>query len=158
MPEQQGIYDYLTGNELLEVVADLKNIPSFQVQNLQQELSAYMKLPDLSVLVSHYSKGNREKLIFLLALLGHPNILVLDEPFTGFDPESVLGAEKFLLKYSMNGNFLILSTHVLEIAAQLCHRVLVLLEKDKSIMLDFQQERNINKRLEKLASYFGDVK
>ena len=154
IPEEQGIYDYLKGRELIEVVADLKNVAKQDVHELLQELSAYIILPDLDMLVSNYSKGNKEKIIFILALLGWPDILIMDEPFTGFDPESILGAKKYLQQYSQPGKLLVFSTHILELAAQLCHRVLIILSRDKSIIIELNKDDTLEQRIKILEQYF----
>ena len=154
VPEQQGIYEYLKGQELIEIVADLKNVTKQDVNVLMQELSAYIIFPNLKQLVSNYSKGNREKIIFVLALLGWPEILVMDEPFTGFDPESILGAKRYLQKYNNQGRLIIFSTHILELAAQLCHRVLIILSRDKSIIIELNKDDTLEQRIKILEQYF----
>ena len=154
IPEEQGIYDYLKGRELIEVVADLKNVAKQDVHELLQELSAYIILPDLDMLVSNYSKGNKEKIIFILALLGWPDILIMDEPFTGFDPKSILGAKKYLQQYSQPGKLLVFSTHILELAAQLCHRVLIILSRDKSMIIELNKDDTLEQRIKILEQYF----
>lgn len=154
VPEQQGIYDYLKGQELIEIVADLKNVTKQDVNVLMQELSAYIIFPNLKQLVSNYSKGNREKIIFVLALLGWPEILVMDEPFSGFDPESILGAKRYLQKYNNQGRLIIFSTHILELAAQLCHRVLIILSRDKSMIIELNKDDTLEQRIKILEQYF----
>ena len=154
VPEQQGIYEYLKGQELIEIVADLKNVTKQDVNVLMQELSAYIIFPNLKQLVSNYSKGNREKIIFVLALLGWPEILVMDEPFAGFDPESILGAKRYLQKYNNQGRLIIFSTHILELAAQLCHRVLIILSRDKSIIIELNKDDTLEQRIKILEQYF----
>jgi ABC-2 type transport system ATP-binding protein len=154
VPEQQGIYDYLKGQELIEIVADLKNITKQDVNVLMQELSAYIIFPNLKQLVSNYSKGSREKIIFVLALLGWPDILIMDEPFTGFDPESILGAKKYLQKYNSQGRLIIFSTHILELAAQLCHRVLIILSRDKSVIIELNKNDTLEQRIKTLEQHF----
>ena len=71
----------------------------------------------------------------------------MDEPFTGFDPESILGAKKYLQKYNSQGRLIIFSTHILELAAQLCHRVLIILSRDKSVIIELNKNDTLEQRI-----------
>ena len=156
MPETADVYEYLTGLELLEIVAELKNISLVEVHGLLTKLQKYIFLPELNNIASTYSKGNREKLLFALALLGTPDILVMDEPFTGFDPESALGAKNFLREYVHAGHLILLSTHIIEMAAQLCNRIIVLKSKHESQEINLREETDFNKRIKLLEKVFNN--
>lgn len=125
-PDSSDAYDYLTGIEFLTVLSDLKMFSEESLQRLINWISNYIKIPDLDLPLSILSKGNLEKIMFIQSFINYPKILVLDEPFSGFDTLSVVGAKKILLEYSKRGNSIILSSHIIEMCAQICNKVIVL--------------------------------
>lgn len=154
VPEHMEVYDYLTGREFLQVLADLRKLPASRVESLIQEFSLQLELPDLTQLISKYSKGNVEKILFLSAFLHRPKVLILDEPFTGFDPPSVLQARKILQEYVKQGNTVILSTHILEMAAQTCNKVLALTKEFEYFEVDLINTSDLTARTELLENLF----
>ncbi|MDG3043651.1 hypothetical protein OE903_05600 [Bacillus sp. B6(2022)] len=79
-----------------------------------------------------YSKGMRQKIILMGALVHNPVLLIMDEPFTGLDPESIKAIKDYLKAFTNKGNSIIFSTHILEVAEKLCDR-LVIIEKGNCI-------------------------
>lgn len=157
LPENSDTYEYLTGRELLQVVAELKNIKMDMVQQLLSEMSSFIFLPKLDELISSYSKGNKEKLLFVLSLLGEPDILIMDEPFTGFDPDSFLGGKRYLAKYVKKGHAVIFSTHIIEMAAQLCSRIIILKSKKDMVVVELKEKVSFTTRVSILEQYFNEL-
>lgn len=155
VPDNQDVYNFLRGKEILQIVAEMDELPEGQVDKILNELAKYMKLPDLELLMASYSKGNKEKMIFLLAILKEPDLLVMDEPFSGFDPKSTMGARHYLKEYAQKDKLVVLSTHVLEMAAQICDRVLILLSEDSSEIVEFSEEETVEARKKRLEEYMA---
>lgn len=126
MPEQANMYEFLTGRDFIQTIACLRNIKKIEINQRIEELSDVLELPNLDILVSSYSKGNKEKILFLSTVIHSPKLLILDEPFTGFDPKVIYKAKKYIKDYALRGNTVILCTHILEMAAQLCDEVAII--------------------------------
>ncbi len=80
--------------------------------------------------------------------------MILDEPFTGFDPPSLLEARKILQEYVNRGNTVILSTHTLEMAAQICNRVLTLTKEFEYSEVDLSNTDSLELRTALLEALF----
>jgi ABC-2 type transport system ATP-binding protein len=72
------------------------------------------------------SKGQKKRVMFLLSLLGNPDVMALDEPFTGLDAEAAESLKKLVTELKSEGKTIIFSTHILEIAENICEDVLIL--------------------------------
>lgn len=123
----------LKGIEYLNFIADIYNVGT---QERIDRMNHYAKLFEmeaaLSDRISSYSHGMRQKIMVIGVLIHDPNLLILDEPLTGLDPQS-----SFLLKQTMRertkqGKSVFFSTHVLEVAEKLCDRI-VIINKGKKI-------------------------
>lgn len=131
MPENVEVYDFMTGMDFLELIAELRGINKKELQDRIEDMQGYIELPNMDMLTSSYSKGNLEKLAFMAAFIHSPEVVILDEPFTGFDPAASIKAKEFLKNYAGKGNTIIISTHILEMAAYLCDHILII---DKGIV------------------------
>lgn len=117
LPENVVFYDNLSGLETLEFFADLKGVARGECPRLLEEVGL---APAACRGVRGYSKGMRQRLGFAQALLGNPEILFLDEPTTGLDPEGVREFYEILARLKARGVTVILSSHNL---AQIEERV-----------------------------------
>jgi ABC-2 type transport system ATP-binding protein len=117
----------LTGRQCLEVYAAAKGLASIGADVLQlAERFRYM--PMLDRFVESYSLGTRQKLAVLLALLGGPELVVLDEAFNGLDPASALALKHFLRELVSAGTCsVLLATHALDIVERYADRAALLL-------------------------------
>ncbi|OII33067.1 hypothetical protein BIU98_06340 [Curtobacterium sp. MMLR14_010] len=124
-PDDLPMADLLTGMEYLDLVQGARRISV--PERVMDRLLRGMRLSDAAhSLIDTYSHGMRRKLQLIAALLHDPNVLVLDEPIRGLDPESSAIMKQLLRRYAARGNAVLLSTHDLMVADQLCDRVLVL--------------------------------
>ncbi len=122
--DQAMLYERLTGHEFLAFLAHLHNIPS---QLAQERIDHYLELLDLKAqsnrLCGSYSFGMKRKLALAGALLHAPSVVILDEPLNGLDPRSARRVKNLFLKLAADGGAVLLSTHDLATAEEVCHRV-----------------------------------
>jgi ABC-2 type transport system ATP-binding protein len=76
--------------------------------------------------IAGYSKGMRQKILLIAALLHDPEVLILDEPFSGLDVNAALVLRSLLRAFAARGKMVLYSSHVLEVVEKVCDRVLIL--------------------------------
>jgi fluoroquinolone transport system ATP-binding protein len=118
--EFPSLYEKLTGRENLEFFGSLY---SKKLRNIDEMLEMVGLKNDEDKKVSEYSKGMKSRLNFIKALLHNPDILFLDEPTSGLDPNSSRDMKNIILQEKKNGKTIILTTHNMADAAELCDRV-----------------------------------
>jgi ABC-2 type transport system ATP-binding protein len=124
LAEAPYLYPKLSGREFLAFMGGLYQVPTELARERAARLLSLFELGDKAdELVETYSHGMRQKLALAGALLHEPPVLFLDEPTSGLDPRSARLVKDLLLGLVERGHTVFLSTHVLEIAEQLCHRV-----------------------------------
>ncbi len=127
VPDGADLFDRLSGLEYLNFMGDIYGVPEKQRRERMEKYLSMFELSDaVGGRISGYSKGMRQKLATIGALLHDPDVWVLDEPMMGLDPKA-----SFLLKEEMKnqcsqGKTVFFSTHVLEVAEKLCTRVAVI--------------------------------
>lgn len=126
MPEETSLFEFLTGADYLKLIGSLRSITQQDIFRMISEMRSVLQLPDLGQLISTYSKGNKEKILFLSSIIHSPNILILDEPFTGLDPVVIQNVKKFIVDYAKKGNTVILSTHILEMVSEICDKIAII--------------------------------
>lgn len=124
VPDSPEMYDHLTGIEYLTFVADVHRVPGPQRQRRLADLAGGFQFEEaLGDRIAAYSHGMRQKLAVIAALLHDPPLWVLDEPLTGLDPRSSRRLREMMAEHCAGGKTVFFSTHVLEVAERLCHRV-----------------------------------
>ena len=114
VPEHPPLFDLLTGSEQLMWAGRVQGIPDAALIERIEELSAALDLADaLPRRISGYSKGMRQKLAFIAALLHDPAALILDEPFEGVDVVAVDTMKAIIRQFIDNGAAVLLSSHIL---------------------------------------------
>jgi ABC-2 type transport system ATP-binding protein len=136
VPEEPYLYPHLTGAEYLELVGQLRGVPE---KPLAQKISGLLKLfslyGDRYVPISSYSKGMRQKILVSAALLHNPEIVILDEPFSGLDVNSAMVLRSLIQALAARGKVVLFSSHVLDVVERVCTRV-VILHKGKVVAND----------------------
>lgn len=124
MPEEPTLFDNLTGRETLSFVLSMRGEDRpdrwRRVEGIAERLGATQ---DLDQLVAGYSMGMRKKLALLMALAHAPQVLLLDEPTNGLDPVIAREVRTLLQEQSSQGVTVVLSTHLLDVAQRVCHRL-----------------------------------
>jgi ABC-2 type transport system ATP-binding protein len=127
VPEQPDLYGFLTGWEYLEMVATLRGLARNRFREkaaaMLQGLTLYGSRDDL---ISGYSKGMRQRIVVIAALMHDPALLVVDEPFSGLDVTSALVLRQVFARMAQSGKALFFSSPVLEQADRLCTHLAVL--------------------------------
>ncbi|NEM92035.1 ABC transporter ATP-binding protein [Galbitalea soli] len=124
-PDDLPQAELLTGDELLDLTAGIRH--RRRAPEAERALVEALHLDGaMDRLIGTYSHGMKRKLQLVTALLHSPRILILDEPFRGLDPESSAILKALLAVYAERGNAVLISTHDLLVAEQLCTEVLVL--------------------------------
>ncbi len=124
IPDRPFIYEKLTGGEFLRFVAGLYDQEGAQVEHRARELLALFDLEEWrDELVESYSHGMRQKLIISSAFVHRPEVIVVDEPMVGLDPKAARILKDLFREYTNRGHTIMMSTHSLEVAESLCHRI-----------------------------------
>jgi ABC-2 type transport system ATP-binding protein len=122
IPDRPYLYEKLTGREYLEFIRGV-----FGGNGSSGDVDYYLSLFDLGQwsdeLVESYSHGMKQRLAFAGALLHHPEVLIVDEPMVGLDPRGVRLIKDLFRNLATQGTAVFLSTHNLELAEQVCHRI-----------------------------------
>lgn len=123
-PQDTAVYDYLTGRENIEFFGHLYNLPQETLARNSADLLQKMELTDhQNRRVSKYSGGMRRRINLAMALVHSPEIAFLDEPTVAMDPQSRHAVWDFIREQKSQGKTIILTTHYMEEAEELCDRV-----------------------------------
>ncbi|MBI2839122.1 MAG: ABC transporter ATP-binding protein [Acidobacteria bacterium] len=126
VPEEPALYPYLTGREYLELVARLRHISEGRLGEKIPRLLELLSLPDSFATIAAYSKGMKQKVLVAAAILHNPDVLILDEPFSGLDVESAMVLREVITDLARDGKTILFSSHLLEVVEKVCARVLIL--------------------------------
>jgi ABC-2 type transport system ATP-binding protein len=134
--EKLIMYDQLTALENLKVFGKLYDVPAQELNRRAEELVKVIDLWDWrNSKVGSFSSGMRQRLNFARALIHNPKILFLDEPTVGLDPATARNIREIIAKFNRDGCTIILTTHQMEVADQLSHRISII-DNGQIIALD----------------------
>jgi ABC-2 type transport system ATP-binding protein len=124
VPDEPFTYERMSGREFLQLVGELWSVPAGErAARLNDLLAAFPGLADaLDGHAEEYSRGNRQKLAIVAALLHAPRLLIIDEPIVGLDPESAITTRELLRRFAAGGGAVLVCTHTLPFAEAVCHR------------------------------------
>ncbi len=127
VPEEPHLYTYLTGPEYLFLVGRLRGLSEETIERRSSRLLDLLGIyDDRYQAMSSYSKGMRQKVLLAAAILHNPEILVLDEPFSGLDVSAARILKVFVRSLAAEGKIVLFSSHVLEVVEQVCSTVVIL--------------------------------
>jgi ABC-2 type transport system ATP-binding protein len=127
VPEEPYLYSHLSGLEYLSMIAKLRDLPSrVTAEHIDGMLRLFSLHGDRHVPLSSYSKGMRQKVLLIAALLHNPDLLLLDEPFSGLDVASALVLRDLIRELARRGKVVLFSSHELETVERVCSRVVIL--------------------------------
>src|SRR5882757_5719328 len=127
VPEEPHLYPHLGGREYLQLVGRLRGLPRRVLEpRMDQMLRLFSLWEDRHSPLSSYSKGMRQKILLSGALLHNPDLLILDEPFSGLDVNTAMVLRSLLKSLAERKKMILYSSHVLEVVEKVCHKVLIL--------------------------------
>jgi ABC-2 type transport system ATP-binding protein len=127
LPEERGLYPRMKVGEQLRFFAALYGVSDESARAEIDEWLERFRIPDyLDRKVEELSKGNQQKIQFIAAILHDPDVLIMDEPFTGLDPVNVRLLKEAFLEMRDRGKTLIFSTHQMEQVEELCESIAIM--------------------------------
>ncbi len=127
IPDNPFIYEKLTGNEFLDFMLDLYGMKREEaVDERRKFLELFSLVEWQDELVENYSHGMKQKLVITGALIHKPKVLIIDEPMVGLDPHGHIVVKRMFKKFCEAGSSIFMSTHTLNVAEELCHRIAIL--------------------------------
>lgn len=117
----------LSGLEFIHLMADIYHVPAGSRTARITEMAERFEIADaLTHPMSDYSHGMRQKMMVCAALIHNPPVWILDEPMTGLDPKAAYELKNMMREHAAEGNCVFFSTHVLEVAEQLCDKIIII--------------------------------
>ena len=127
IPDNPDLYDFMSGIQYLNFIADIFGIPAAERwARIEPLADAFELTGDLGQPVSAYSHGMKQKLAIIAAWIHDPKLILMDEPFVGLDPKAAHRLKGMMRAVCDGGGAIFFSTHVLEVAEKLCDKVAII--------------------------------
>ena len=127
IPDNPDLYEFLTGLQYLNFVADIYGVSQADRTARIREYGELLGMTDdLTLPISQCSHGMKQKVAVISALLHKPKLILMDEPFVGLDPLATHQLKNVMAQHCAAGGAIFFSTHVLEVAEKLCHKVAII--------------------------------
>lgn len=127
VPDSHEMYERLTGLEYLNFMADIYGVDAASRKAHMEKYLALFELEDAAGdQIRSYSRGMKQKLTIIGALIHHPPVWVLDEPMVGLDPKATHLLKEEMRRHCEAGNTVFFSTHVLDVAEKLCDEIAII--------------------------------
>ena len=145
VPEEAHLYPFLTGWEYLELVGTLRGMPRPELESKVDSLLQLFSLhPSRHLGMGQYSKGMRQRILLIAAIMHNPDIFIFDEPLSGLDVTSALIFKNLVHVLGQQGKLVFYCSHVLEVVEKICTDVLIL---RKGLVIAQDSVANIGKIL-----------
>ncbi len=126
LPEQPPLYTDMTPREYLTFAAELKSVPKDEIDGQVEEIMKLVRITEMQDrLIKNLSKGYRQRVGLAQALIGFPEIIILDEPTVGLDPKQIIEIRD-LIKSLAGKHTVILSSHILSEVQEICDHILII--------------------------------
>ncbi len=126
LPEERGLYPRMTVLDQLVFFAGLQGVPVDVARREARSWLARFRVPEFAARrAEELSKGNQQKVQFLAAVMHDPEVLLMDEPFTGLDPVNIVLLREAILELRDRGKTVVLSTHQMETVEAMCESVAI---------------------------------
>ena len=127
VPEMANVYVELTGMQNLTLIGEIYGLPKKErIARAESLLKKFELFEKSSLKAKKYSKGMKQRLLLCMALMSNPEILFLDEPTVGLDVKSSRIIKKLIKEYNEKGMTIFLTTHDMDVANELCHRIAII--------------------------------
>ena len=127
IPDNPALYEFMSGIQYLNFIADIFGV---DVSTRDERIHRYTDLCEITNVlddaISSYSHGMKQKLAIVSAWIHEPKLILMDEPFVGLDPKASHILKQMMREFCDQGNAILFSTHVLEVAEKLCDRVAII--------------------------------
>jgi len=158
LPEERGLYKKMKVIDTLLYFAELKGKTGKEIERRADE---YLKRFDLfdrkNGKIEELSKGNQQKIQFILTILHDPEFIVLDEPFSGLDPINTNLLKEIILEMKKKGKVIIFSTHLMDFAEKMCDHIAII---DEGKIIEYGSLAELKKRFAQRnvsLNYEGDI-
>ena len=121
--EQPNFYPYLSAEKNLKIVAEIKGVPEKRIDEVLAVVNLLSRKKDV---FRTYSLGMKQRLAIASALLANPEVLILDEPTNGLDPEGIIQIREIISSIAKSGTTIIVASHLLDEIEKICSHVIVL--------------------------------
>lgn len=126
LPEIPPVYMDMTVTEYLKFAAELKGVKKSEIKPMLEDIMEKIKISHVSSkLIKNLSKGYRQRVGLAQALVGYPDVLILDEPSVGLDPKQIIEIRDVIKELGKN-HTIILSSHILSEVSAICDRVMII--------------------------------
>jgi len=140
IPDKPFLYQKLTGVEFLRFICSIYGLDEDEAERKIWELLEEFHLsPWAEELIEGYSHGMKQRLVISSALIHNPKVIVVDEPMVGLDPKGKNMVKNIFLNLASQGKTVFMSTHTLELAQELCHRIAII-NKGRVIAIGTMEE------------------
>lgn len=146
--ERPNFYPYLSAAKNLEIVATIKEIPFHKIE---EKLAVVGLLERKNSKFSTFSLGMKQRLAIAAAILNDPQVLILDEPTNGLDPQGIIKIREIIQEIAATGTTIILASHLLDEVEKVCTHV-VILDRGKTVYSGAVDEMTVSKGTYELAS------
>jgi ABC-2 type transport system ATP-binding protein len=145
LPEERGLYPRMKVIDVLRFFAALYGVPEAQATDEVEDWLERFHVPEYrDRKVEELSKGNQQKIQFIAAILHDPQVLIMDEPFSGLDPVNVQLLKEAFLEMRDRGKTLIFSTHQMEQVEELCEAITII---DRGRVVETGPLREVKRRM-----------
>jgi ABC-2 type transport system ATP-binding protein len=141
--DSHDVYEKLTGLEYINFICDIYGINENRKEKIDNLVKKFELEESINAQIKTYSHGMKQKIAIISALIHEPRLFILDEPLTGLDPKSSFTLKKCMREHCKKGNFVLFSSHILDVVEKLCDKV-VIIDKGKLIIED-----SVNNLIEK---------
>lgn len=156
VPELAELYDVLTPAEFLELMAELYNLPKTVAdERISRMLAAFGLEANINQRMDTFSKGMRQKVLICSGLLHNPDIIILDEPLSGLDANSVIIVKDLISKLAKDGKTIFYCSHMMDVVEKVSDRIVLINEGTVIADGSFEElkQQQGNQSLEKIFAH-----
>jgi ABC-2 type transport system ATP-binding protein len=158
VPDYPAVYDRLTGIEYLNFIGDVYDVPKKdRLQRIDKWLQIFELAPVVTNPIQSYSHGMKQKIVLMAALLPSPRVMILDEPLVGLDPRAAYHLKDLFREHCEQGNTLMFSTHIMEVAEKLCDRIGIIHKGRLAACGSMEELRRLGRTEHSLESIFLEL-
>jgi ABC-2 type transport system ATP-binding protein len=127
VPESAALYESLSAREYLDLIASLHHLPPASTgPRIEELLDRFGLSQAIDQRLSEFSKGMKQKVLIVSALLHRPEVVFLDEPLTGLDASAALVVKELIRGLAAQGRTIFFCSHVLEVVERICTRIVII--------------------------------